>query len=189
MGIYVWNGWHFNCLQGWIFSFAKVCKMLPKWHHRLVYPSSYVTPCLKEAIKKKKKRGYYGRWWGRGGGGMTSLLQGSNLHVIKRKFREKSIARRALQWTYWGGRRNRGAWRERERELSEASEDFSNIEILWDNCELVSLREQGRLIIMFGGFKIPFDICFLFLFSYNFLLTNQTDRLILELQRNPSWPT
>ena len=34
----------------------KVCKMLPKWHHRLVYPSSYITPCFKRGYQKKKKK-------------------------------------------------------------------------------------------------------------------------------------
>ena len=52
---------------------------------------------------------------------MTRLLQGINLHVIKRKFREK--------WIVHIPRRKKEQ-RDLEREFSEASEDFSDIEIL-----------------------------------------------------------
>lgn len=64
--------------------------------------------------------------------------------------------------TFQGERRNRGTWK--EREFSEASEDFSSLEIFWDNCELVSQGEAivADSLIMIGGLKIWIEIRFTF---------------------------
>lgn len=121
---------------------------------------------------------------------MDSLLQDQVQCYKKiRKFRKRWIVPVRALWQILRGTEKRFG----KREFSEASEDFSSLEIFWHNCELVS---QGEAIVADG---INYDwrpqnmnwntLHILFVLYYSFSPVEHTNKLILKFWTSQSRPT